>query len=188
MSASSDSKRNDVCFRSVENSVVIKLVSSCGDTVDVDANSLGSTKTDYRIQGFMKLCFEYLRRLADKKTHEEYKNKSLCLSHMRVAIRDESGDMVNVNPVRVMYFPHASPDKLYAFFRTSCGEYELPKECDVDNTFFELLPDVLACRKCQTTNGKIRACAGCNLVHYCSVPCQRQDWMKHRGMCKAAQS
>lgn len=27
-------------------------------------------------------------------------------------------------------------------------------------------------------------CSSCKLVRYCSVSCQKEDWKRHKGMCK----
>ena len=32
----------------------------------------------------------------------------------------------------------------------------------------------------------LKRCSGCQLVHYCSVECQRRDWPEHKRFCQAA--
>ena len=38
------------------------------------------------------------------------------------------------------------------------------------------------CARCGS--GASRKCLGCEDVNYCSVPCQRLDWVKHKGKCR----
>lgn len=35
-----------------------------------------------------------------------------------------------------------------------------------------------------TNQTKLKNCAGCNMVSYCSVECQRADWLEHKQVCK----
>jgi hypothetical protein len=50
-----------------------------------------------------------------------------------------------------------------------------------------------ACRSCRKSaavikdeGGKLRICAGCSGVGYCSTACQQTDWPRHRVSCKSA--
>jgi len=40
------------------------------------------------------------------------------------------------------------------------------------------------CIICHSTEN-LHACSSCKIVLYCSVACQKEDWPKHRGVCKA---
>ena len=41
-----------------------------------------------------------------------------------------------------------------------------------------------ACGSCKSKKKKLRACAGCKSVYYCSVKCQHDVWEKHKVECK----
>jgi len=48
-----------------------------------------------------------------------------------------------------------------------------------------------ACRQCGKVGGtpgvKLRKCARCLEVAYCSAECQKTDWRKHRMECKESE-
>jgi hypothetical protein len=37
-------------------------------------------------------------------------------------------------------------------------------------------------------DGKVRACAGCHRIAYCSVKCQKLDWKVHKAYCRGVQA
>jgi len=60
-----------------------------------------------------------------------------------------------------------------------CLDYE---RRDVAKALFRRLP-VDMCGTCGT-NGKLRTCAACGVVRYCSPECQKKDWKEgHRVAC-----
>ncbi|KAJ7153254.1 hypothetical protein C8R46DRAFT_473270 [Mycena filopes] len=46
-----------------------------------------------------------------------------------------------------------------------------------------------SCAGCRDvdTGSEMNKCSGCKLTRYCSGPCQRADWPRHKKMCKAVQ-
>jgi hypothetical protein len=45
-----------------------------------------------------------------------------------------------------------------------------------------------ACGAAKASGGaKLRRCAGCRAVRYCSAACQKAHWREHRAACEAAQ-
>ena len=40
------------------------------------------------------------------------------------------------------------------------------------------------CERCFVRSQDMKKCAGCTTAYYCSVVCQKQDWKKHKKMCK----
>ncbi|TFK45545.1 hypothetical protein OE88DRAFT_1121586 [Heliocybe sulcata] len=51
-------------------------------------------------------------------------------------------------------------------------------------------PLAASCCNCKTelsarTQSALRRCSGCKLTRYCSVGCQKADWKRHKGACKA---
>ncbi|KAI0812059.1 hypothetical protein GGR55DRAFT_677657 [Xylaria sp. FL0064] len=38
---------------------------------------------------------------------------------------------------------------------------------------------------CKSGDENLKACSGCFLVHYCSTDCQKQDWRRHKSVCKS---
>ena len=44
----------------------------------------------------------------------------------------------------------------------------------------------MECKVCKAKDLPLKACSLCQQVHYCSVPCQKQDWKQHKLNCKPA--
>ncbi|KAJ7713420.1 hypothetical protein B0H16DRAFT_1810435 [Mycena metata] len=44
-----------------------------------------------------------------------------------------------------------------------------------------------SCASCHDETAALNKCSGCHLTRYCSGPCQRSDWPRHKKMCKAVQ-
>ena len=61
------------------------------------------------------------------------------------------------------------------------------------NIFFNLFNFYLMskekhfCNYCNISNEKksLLKCSGCNIYYYCSIDCQRKDWIKHKIICKS---
>ncbi len=51
----------------------------------------------------------------------------------------------------------------------------------------ELLREAASADTCEVCGrvAKVQVCTGCKCVAYCSRPCQKQDWPRHKNMCKA---
>jgi tetratricopeptide (TPR) repeat protein len=51
----------------------------------------------------------------------------------------------------------------------------------------ELLQEAASADTCEVCGkvAKVQVCTGCKCVAYCSRPCQKQDWPRHKNMCKA---
>jgi len=62
-----------------------------------------------------------------------------------------------------------------------------PIKCDCSNTNCAFSMDMLDSMGIQCVN-PIKRCSGCKQVAYCSVRCQRDDWVRHRLECKRAGS
>jgi len=60
-----------------------------------------------------------------------------------------------------------------------CVDYE---RRDVAKALFRRLPANM-CGACGTENGKLRMCAACGVVRYCSPTCQKTDWKDHKTVC-----
>ena len=61
-----------------------------------------------------------------------------------------------------------------------CLDYE---RRDVVKALFRRLPMDM-CGTCGTKEGKLRVCAACGVVRYCSPACQKKDWKEgHRDAC-----
>jgi hypothetical protein len=42
------------------------------------------------------------------------------------------------------------------------------------------------CEKVEAGAMRLLKCAACKLVHYCDAACQKQDWVRHRPVCRSA--
>ena len=60
----------------------------------------------------------------------------------------------------------------YKNFGNDGEEEEIPPQPAIDLCFF--------CAK----EGSLKQCTGCRKVFYCSLECQRQNWIHHRVQCK----
>ena len=51
----------------------------------------------------------------------------------------------------------------------------------------ELLREAASADTCEVCGrvAKVQVCTACKCVAYCSRPCQKQDWSRHKNMCKA---
>jgi hypothetical protein len=44
---------------------------------------------------------------------------------------------------------------------------------------------VSVCSKCGSAPEKIKSCGNCNAITYCSIKCQREDWIDHKSKCSS---
>ncbi len=46
---------------------------------------------------------------------------------------------------------------------------------------------ICVCASCKKPSLKMKKCAGCESVNYCSKECQKQHWKEHKAVCIVAQ-
>jgi hypothetical protein len=44
------------------------------------------------------------------------------------------------------------------------------------------------CSTCKIISAKTKRCGGCKIERYCSVECQKRDWVNHKQTCKRTRS
>lgn len=41
----------------------------------------------------------------------------------------------------------------------------------------------MKCQLCESSSSNLKLCSGCEMVMYCSVKCQHEDWKQHKPIC-----
>ena len=65
----------------------------------------------------------------------------------------------------------------------SCTEFSFSSDKEIYD-IDELPKSDYSCSLCSKKRYTMLRCKGCNLIYYCSSSCQKNDWNKHRAICK----
>ncbi|KAJ8073953.1 hypothetical protein PM082_012237 [Marasmius tenuissimus] len=119
------------------------------------------------------------------------------------------GDHAKLPKVQAAFWTHLSPPRLVLYIHETCDKPNCAIQFDyihaqlsaqpgtlniieVENT--NILPPVSgSCIKCgrekmDGSDAQLMRCASCRLTRYCGKDCQKNDWPRHKRVCKAIRS